>query len=170
MRIALGSDHGGYYLKEEIKKFLEEEGVSYRDFGCFSPEAVDYPDYARQVAEAVARGEFERGILCCGTGIGVAIAANKIPGIRAALCHDTFSARASREHNDANILTLGGRVIGPGLARDIVKIWLETEFAGGRHARRLAKIAALEREYVTGTEAEGTGCGYGGRGVGEGGT
>ncbi|KUK12082.1 MAG: Ribose-5-phosphate isomerase [Moorella sp. 60_41] len=162
MRIALGSDHGGYHLKEEIKKFLEEAGVLYRDFGCFNPEAVDYPDYARQVAEAVARGEFERGILCCGTGIGVAIAANKVPGIRAALCHDTFSARASREHNDANVLALGGRVIGPGLAREIVKTWLEAGFTGGRHARRLAKIAALEKEYAAGRETgEGT-CGCGG--------
>lgn len=158
MRIALGSDHGGYYLKEEIKKFLEEEGFEYHDFGSFGPEAVDYPDFARQVAEAVARGEFERGILCCGTGIGVAIAANKVPGIRAALCHDTFSARASREHNDANILTLGGRVIGPGLAREIVITWLKAEFAGGRHARRVTKIAALEEKYGSTLRQESTSC------------
>lgn len=163
MRIALGSDHGGYYLKEEIKKFLEEQGFEYHDFGSFSPEAVDYPDFAQQVAEAVARGEYERGILCCGTGIGVAIAANKVPGIRAALCHDTFSARASREHNDANILTLGGRVIGPGLAREIVITWLKAEFTGGRHARRVAKITALEGKYGSTLRQESTSCSDQGR-------
>lgn len=148
LRIALASDHGGFFLKEEIKKFLEEEGFSYYDFGTYSPEAVDYPDQARIVAEAVARGEFERGILCCGTGIGVAVAANKVPGIRAALCHDTYSARASREHNDANILALGGRVVGPALAREIVSVWLKSGFLGGRHARRIAKITEIERDYA----------------------
>ncbi|MDN5347023.1 MAG: ribose 5-phosphate isomerase [Clostridia bacterium] len=147
LRLALGSDHGGFKLKEEIKKFLEEQGIPYRDFGTFNAEAVDYPDFARPVAEAVARGECDRGILCCGTGIGVAIAANKVPGIRAALCHDTFSARAAREHNDANILTMGERVIGPGLAREIVATWLASEFAGGRHARRVEKIKAIEEAY-----------------------
>ncbi|HHP50419.1 MAG TPA: ribose 5-phosphate isomerase B [Moorella mulderi] len=150
MRVALGSDHGGFRLKEKIKEFLAEKGIEHKDFGTFGLEAVDYPDYARAVAEAVARGDFDRGILCCGTGIGVCIAANKVPGIRAALCHDTFSARASREHNDANILTLGERVIGPGLALDIVEIWLRAEFLGGRHARRLDKIKALEFFYYKG--------------------
>ncbi|MDN5292883.1 MAG: ribose 5-phosphate isomerase [Eubacteriales bacterium] len=147
MKIAIGSDHGGFKLKEEIKSHLAELGYEYHDFGTFSPEAVDYPDFARKVAEAVAKGDYERGILICGTGIGIGIAANKVPGIRAALCHDTFSARASREHNDANILTMGERVIGPGLAKEIVKVWLESEFAGGRHARRVEKIRAIERDY-----------------------
>lgn len=147
MKIAIGSDHGGFKLKEEIKSYLAELGYEYHDFGTFSPEAVDYPDFARKVAEAVAKGDYERGILICGTGIGIGIAANKVPGIRAALCHDTFSARASREHNDANILTMGERVIGPGLAKEIVKVWLESEFAGGRHARRVEKIRAIERDY-----------------------
>lgn len=150
MRIALGSDHAGYPLKEEIKAYLEEQGISYEDFGTFGPEAVDYPDFALAVAEAVAARRCQYGILTCGTGIGVAIAANKVPGIRAALCHDTFSARASREHNDANILTLGARVIGPGLAREIVKVWLAAEFAGGRHRRRVDKIRAIEEKYGRG--------------------
>jgi len=147
LRVALGSDHAGFALKEEIKDYLREAGVEYHDFGTFGPEAVDYPDFALAVAEAVAHGRFERGILCCGTGVGVAIAANKVPGIRAALCHDTFSARASREHNDANVLTLGARVIGPGLAREVVAVWLAAEFAGGRHRRRVDKIRAIEEKY-----------------------
>jgi ribose 5-phosphate isomerase B len=144
---ALGSDHGGFRLKEEIAVFLRERGVSYRDFGVFSEEAADYPDVALLVAEAVADGSCYRGIICCGAGIGVAIVANKVPGIRAALCHDTFSARASREHNNANVLTLGQRVIGFGLARDIVSTWLEAEFQEGRHARRVAKIENIEKKY-----------------------
>ncbi|MEW6425266.1 MAG: ribose 5-phosphate isomerase B [Bacillota bacterium] len=147
MRVAIGGDHGGWRLKEEIMAFLRDRGVVYDDFGTFSREAVDYPDFALKVAEAVSSGEYDRGILCCGTGIGVAIAANKVPGIRAALCHDTFSARAAREHNDANILTLGERVIGPGLAREIVDVWLKAEFQGGRHARRIAKITGIEEKY-----------------------
>ncbi|MDD3653246.1 MAG: ribose 5-phosphate isomerase B [Desulfotomaculaceae bacterium] len=147
MNIALASDHGGFKLKEEIAGLLGEAGIKYKDFGAFSEEAVDYPDLALIVAEGVRSGDFDRGILCCGTGIGVAIAANKVPGIRAALCHDTFSARAAREHNCANILTLGQRVIGPGLARDIVTTWLEAEFKAGRHARRVEKIAAIEQKY-----------------------
>lgn len=147
MRVAVGSDHGGWRLKKEIVARLEEMRISYRDFGTFSREAVDYPDFALLVAEAVASGEYDRGILCCGTGIGVAIAANKVPGIRAALCHDTFSARASREHNNANVLTLGERVIGPGLAKEIVEVWLRAEFQGGRHARRVEKIVRIEEKY-----------------------
>lgn len=150
MRIALGSDHGGFHLKAAIKAYLDEQGIASDDFGTYSAESVDYPDYARKVAEAVVRGEYDRGILCCGTGIGVCIAANKVPGIRAALCHDTFSARAAREHNDANILTLGERVIGPGLALEIVAAWLAAEFSGGRHARRVEKIAAMENYYRSG--------------------
>ncbi|MDN5345496.1 MAG: ribose 5-phosphate isomerase [Clostridia bacterium] len=147
MRIALGSDHGGFHLKAVIKEYLDQQGIENHDFGTYDAGSVDYPDYARKVAEAVVRGECDRGILCCGTGIGVCIAANKVPGIRAALCHDTFSARAAREHNDANILTLGERVIGPGLARDIVATWLAAEFSGGRHARRVDKISAIENSY-----------------------
>ena len=144
MLIAIGSDHGGFRLKEDIKQYLEERKISFRDFGTCSAESVDYPDISRSVAQAVVGGEYDRGIIICGTGIGVNIAANKIKGIRAALCHDTFSAQMSREHNDANILTMGERVIGPGLALAIVEKWLATEFAGGRHARRVGKITELE--------------------------
>ena len=124
-------------MKEDIKGLLEDLGVDYKDFGTHSTESVDYPDVALPVAQSVADGLFDRGILICGTGIGIGIAANKVKGIRAALVHDTFSAHASREHNDANILTMGERVIGPGLARDIVTIWLATDFEGGRHERRV---------------------------------
>ena len=144
MRIAFGCDHGGLHLKEDIKSLLADGGYEVTDFGTNSTDSVDYPDIAVPVANAVANGEFDRGILICGTGIGIGIAANKVKGIRAALCHDTFSAHASREHNNANILTMGERIIGPGLARDIVKIWLTTEFEGGRHERRVAKIADIE--------------------------
>ena len=145
MKLAIGSDHGGFRLKEEIKALLTELKVDSHDFGTYTCESVDYPDISCQVAQAVAGGEYERGIIVCGTGIGVNIAANKVKGIRAALCHDVFSARMSREHNDANILTLGERVIGAGLAKMIVEVWLRTEFAGGRHAGRVEKIMALEK-------------------------
>ena len=144
MRVALGSDHGGFTLKEEIKSYLEKEGIEYKDFGTNSTDSCDYPDIALPVAQGVASGEFDRGILICGTGIGIGIAANKVRGIRAALCHDTFSARASREHNDANILTMGERVIGRGLALDIVDVWINTDFSGGRHQRRVDKINDIE--------------------------
>jgi ribose 5-phosphate isomerase B len=144
MKVAIASDHGGYKLKEEIKALLSSMNISYEDFGCGCEESVDYPDYALPVAEKVAAGEFDRGILICGTGIGMSIAANKIPGIRCALVHDTFSAKATREHNDSNVLAMGERVIGPGLALEIVKIWLETEFAGGRHERRVQKVKEIE--------------------------
>jgi len=147
VKVAIASDHAGFRLKEEVAALLRETGIEYRDFGTFSEEAVDYPDLALVVAEAVRSGDFDRGVLCCGTGIGVAICANKVPGIRAALCHDTFSARAAREHNCANILTMGQRVIGPGLAREIVSTWLQAEFQGGRHARRIEKIEAIEKKY-----------------------
>ncbi|MDU4960873.1 MAG: ribose 5-phosphate isomerase B [Sporomusaceae bacterium] len=145
MLLAIGSDHGGFCLKETIKQHLEANAIPYRDFGTSSTASVDYPDVARPVAEAVASGECDRGILICGTGVGISIAANKVKGIRAALCHDTFSAQMSREHNDANILALGERVIGPGLALLIVDTWLAGEFGGGRHAQRVNKIAALEQ-------------------------
>ncbi|WP_294378026.1 ribose 5-phosphate isomerase B [uncultured Clostridium sp.] len=147
MKIAIGCDHGGFELKNEIIKYLESEKYEIKDFGTYSTESCDYPDIAQPVAEAVAAKEFDFGILICGTGIGIGIAANKVPGIRAALCSDTFSAHATREHNDANILTMGQRVVGPGLAIDIVKTFLSSKFEGGRHINRINKINAIEDKY-----------------------
>ena len=147
MKIALGCDHGGLNLKEEIAKYLEAENIEFKDFGTYTEESCDYADIALPVAEAVVAKEFDFGILICGTGIGIGIAANKVPGIRAALCSDTFSAHATREHNNANILTLGQRVVGPGLALDIVKTFLNTEFEGGRHQTRIDKISEIEKKY-----------------------
>lgn len=144
--IGLGSDHAGFALKQEIMKYLSEKGFDYKDYGTFSSDSVDYPDFAEAVCTAIQSGECEKGILICGTGIGISIAANKCKGVRAALCGDTFSARASREHNDANILALGSRIVGIGVALDIVDTWLKTEFEGGRHARRIDKITALENK------------------------
>ena len=139
--LAIGCDHGGYELKQEILKYLEKEGYEVKDFGCFSTAAVDYPEIGHAVAHAVADGVCEKGILICGTGIGISIAANKVKGIRAALCGDCFSAEATRLHNDANILALRGRVTGPGLAVKIVDTFLHTEFSGEeRHARRISMI------------------------------
>lgn len=146
MKVAIASDHGGLRIKEELKSLLDELGLDYEDFGCNCEESVDYPDYALPVAEKVAAGECDRGILICGTGIGMSIAANKVKGIRCALVHDTFSAKATREHNDSNVLAMGERVIGPGLAREIAKVWLETSFEGGRHTRRLDKINNMEQK------------------------
>ncbi|PQL19270.1 ribose 5-phosphate isomerase B [Veillonella denticariosi JCM 15641] len=145
MKVAVGCDHGGLHLKEEIKELLSDLGHDVKDFGTYTSESCDYPDIAVPVANAVVSGEMDRGILICGTGIGIGIAANKIKGVRAALCHDSFSAKYSRAHNDANILTMGERVIGPGLAKDIVIIWMATDFEGGRHERRVEKIKALEK-------------------------
>jgi len=147
LKIAIGSDHGGYNLKETIKKHLEEKGVEYQDFGTSGNESVDYPQFGMKVAEAVKSGEFDRGIVCCGTGIGISISANKVPGIRCAVVSDTFSAEMSRAHNNANVLALGERVIGEGLALKIVDIWLETDFEGGRHERRVGKIGDIEVKY-----------------------
>ena len=144
--IALASDHGGYELKEDLKEYLSEEGYQTQDLGPPTPDSVDYPSFGAKIAELVSRGEVERGILICGTGIGMAIVANKYPDIRAALCHDQYTAFMSRRHNDANILVLGGRVLGKGLAREVVKTWLETEFEGGRHSRRLEQIKDLEQK------------------------
>ncbi|AGB42346.1 ribose 5-phosphate isomerase B [Halobacteroides halobius DSM 5150] len=144
MEIAIGSDHGGYNLKQKIKELLDERGIGYKDFGTNSTESVDYPDFAKQVAKAVANDDFERGILVCGTGIGMSITANKVKGIRAALCHDVFSAKATRWHNNSNVLTLGERVIGTESALEVVKAWLEAEFEGGRHQRRIDKISQLK--------------------------
>ncbi|MFD2446785.1 ribose 5-phosphate isomerase B [Bacillus sp. CGMCC 1.16607] len=146
MKVAIASDHGGMNIREEIKTLMDEMGIAYEDFGCDCETSVDYPDYALPVAKKVASGEFDRGILICGTGIGMSIAANKVKGIRCALVHDTFSAKATREHNDSNMLAMGERVIGPGLAREIAKIWLSTEFEGGRHANRVGKITEYENE------------------------
>lgn len=151
MKIAIGSDHAGFRLKEEVAKLLEKEQYSFTDFGTFSPDPVDYPDIGEKVAEAVAAGKYDRGILICGTGIGISIAANKVPGIRAALCADTFSARSSIQHNNANILALGERAIGIGVAMDIVKVWLATEFPGEtRHKNRIDKISGIEKKYISG--------------------
>ena len=139
--IALGCDHGGYELKQEIIAYLEKNHLEYKDFGCFGTEAVDYPVYAKLVGHAVADGECEKGILICGTGIGISIAANKIKGVRAALCSDCFSAEATRLHNDANILSMGARVLGAGLAVKITDTFLNTPFSGDeRHARRISQI------------------------------
>ena len=139
--IALGCDHGGFELKQEIMRFLEEKRISYRDCGTYTKDSCDYPEYAKKVAEQIRSGECEKGILICGTGIGISIAANKVKGIRAALCHDCFSAEATRLHNDANILCMGGRVVGPGLALKIVDVFLNTPFSGDeRHIRRIGLI------------------------------
>lgn len=143
--IAIASDHGGFELKEDIKEFLDNAGYHFRDLGTHNKDSVDYPDYGIKLSEKVASGEFEKGILICGTGIGMSIAANKIPGIRAALVHDVYSARMSKEHNDANVLVIGGRVTGKALARELVRAWLESKFEGGRHRKRLDKIAELEK-------------------------
>ncbi len=144
--IGLACDHGGFELKEEVKSFLKSLNCEIMDMGVFQEDSVDYPDYGILVAERISRREMEKGILICGTGIGMSIVANKFPGVRAALVNDLYSARCSREHNDANILVIGGRIIGKELAKEIVKVWLNTPFAGGRHSRRLEKIETLEKE------------------------
>ncbi len=139
--IAIASDHGGFALKQEIIAHLKSKNVAFKDFGCYSPDAVDYPDYAKAVTNAVLSGEYTQGILICGTGIGISIAANKVPGIRCALCHDVFSAEATRLHNDANILALGGRIIGPSHAIMVVDTFLSTPFSNDeRHINRISKI------------------------------
>jgi ribose 5-phosphate isomerase B len=137
LKVAIGCDHGGIDLKDIVKSVLSDLGHTIDDQGCYSSESVDYPNFAKSVSLLVKDGKCERGILICGTGIGMSMAANRIPGIRAALCHEMFSARMSREHNDANILCLGARVIGQGLAAEVVRTWMTTDFAGGRHQRRI---------------------------------
>ncbi len=139
-KVGIGSDHGGFELKESIKEYLEELNIEYEDYGTDNEESVDYPEYGKKVANAVVAGEVEKGIVICGTGIGISLAANKVKGIRCALCSDTYSARMSRAHNNANMLSLGGRVLGVDLAKEIVKVWLEEEFQGGRHERRVNQI------------------------------
>ena len=146
MKITIGSDHAATELKEEVKKVLAEFDAEINDVGTFGTERVDYPDIAEKVCAEVTSGKSERGIVLCGTGIGISIAANKINGIRCALCGDVYSAKMSREHNNANVLAMGGRVIGFGLAGEIVRAWMTTEFAGGRHAKRVDKITALENK------------------------
>jgi len=144
--IAIGSDHGGFELKKEIMKYLSEKGLEYKDFGTYTTDSCDYPVYGEAVARAVAGGECDKGILICGTGIGISISANKVKGIRAALCADCYSAEFTRLHNDANILALGARTTGSGLALKIVETFLGTEFEGGRHARRVALISEIEEK------------------------
>ncbi len=143
--IAVACDHGGLRLKNAIKKRLDERGEQYKDFGTYGEQSCDYPDYAAPACRAILAGECDRGILVCGTGIGMSLAANTFSGIRAAVCGDCFSAKYTRMHNDANVLCLGERVTGEGLALEILDIFLDTAFEGGRHARRLEKLAALER-------------------------
>lgn len=147
VKITIGSDHGAVQLKEEVKMVLKEFGeIEVKDVGTFGTDSVDYPDIAEKVCADVTSGAADRGIVLCGTGIGISIAANKIKGIRAALCNDVYSARMSREHNNANVLAMGGRVTGFGPADEIVRVWVATEFAGGRHERRVNKIMALEEK------------------------
>ncbi|MDH5406296.1 MAG: ribose 5-phosphate isomerase B [Candidatus Aminicenantes bacterium] len=145
MKVALGSDHAGFELKEAAKEVLEEMGVEYNDLGVHSYKRVDYVPYGKEVALGVADGKYDRGILFCGSGIGMSIVANKIAGIRAALCHEPYTARLSREHNDANVLVLAGRTTGPGIAAEIIRVWLTTPFAGGRHQKRLDQVKELEK-------------------------
>ncbi|SFE85008.1 ribose-5-phosphate isomerase [Bacillus sp. OV194] len=146
MRVAIGSDHAGVELRQEIVSMMQEMGMDVKDMGCECSTSVDYPDYAIPVAEMVASGEADRGILICGTGIGMSIAANKVKGIRCALVHDLFSAKATRLHNDSNVLAMGERIIGPGLALEIAKVWLTTEYEGGRHSKRVGKISDYEAQ------------------------
>jgi ribose 5-phosphate isomerase B len=144
MTIAIGSDHAGVELKKEILSLLKDLKIEYKDYGTDTPESVDYPDFGQKVSEAVSTGKIEKGILICGTGIGMSIVANKFRGIRASLCNDLFTAKMSRMHNDANILVLGGRVVGKDLAKEIVRTWITTPFEGARHSRRLDKILVIE--------------------------
>ncbi|MBP7791831.1 MAG: ribose 5-phosphate isomerase B [Candidatus Goldbacteria bacterium] len=144
MRIALGSDHAGWFLKEEIKKYMSVNKIDFKDFGTYNKEPCDYPDYALKVCEAILSGSFDRGILFCGTGIGMCIAANKIRGIFAALCDSTYAAYFAKRKNNSNVLVLPGSIVAPAIASEIVKIWLETEFEGGRHEKRINKIKDIE--------------------------
>ncbi|MCL4319062.1 MAG: ribose 5-phosphate isomerase B [Firmicutes bacterium] len=145
MRIAVGADHAGWALKEVLVNYLMDQEWDVEDFGTFGPDSVDYPDYANKVALAVTNAEVERGLLICGSGQGMCIVANKTPGIRASLAHDVISARLARQHNDANVLTMGARFVAPELAEEILAVWLATPYEGGRHARRLEKIEEIER-------------------------
>ena len=146
MRIAAGADHAGWPLKEGLVRFLMDRGWDVEDFGTFSDESVDYPDYAQKVARAVADGQVDRGLLLCGTGLGMCISANKVTGVRAVTVHDVISARLARQHNDANVITMGARLVTEEVAKEVLATWLDTEFAGGRHQRRVEKIQALESQ------------------------
>lgn len=147
MKVAIGCDHGGYNLKPVLIEYLQNKGIEYKDFGTFSSDSIDYNEFGQKVAEAVASGEFDKGIIICGTGIGMSIVANKVKGIRCAHCHDVFSAKMTRLHNDANVLAMGERVIGPGLMLEIVDAFLNTQFSfDARHVRRVEKIKAQENE------------------------
>ena len=151
MKLAIGCDHGGFELKEEVLKFIRTvSNIQVSDLGPSGRESVDYPDFGAKVSDAVSKGAVDRGILICGTGIGMSIVANKYPNVRAALCHDHFTAQMSREHNDANLLVMGERVLGKGVALDVVKTWLDTPFAGGRHQKRLDKIQTIEKTLIKG--------------------
>ena len=145
--IVIASDHGGYALKQELMAHLKEKGVEFEDIGTYSEASCNYPEYAERAARGVAEGKYEKGILVCGTGIGISLAANKVPGIRCAHCHDTYCAEFTRLHNDANMLAMGEKVIGPGYALKIVEKFLTTKFEGGRHQRRVDKITAIEKKY-----------------------
>jgi len=145
--IAIGSDHAGFNLKYIIIQYLESKGYKYIDFGTNSSESVDYPDFAQKVTESIITAQCDKGILICGTGIGISIAANKVPGIRAALCTDSFMAKMSREHNNSNVLALGARVLGDGLALDIIETWLSSDFTEGKHTNRINKISSIEQKY-----------------------
>ena len=147
MKIAIGCDHGGIVLKPVVEDVLKKNGIEVVDYGCYDENSVDYPDYALKVAEAVSQGQVDKGIILCGTGIGISIAANKVKGIRAAVCHDLFTAEMCARHNNANILSMGGRVVGKELAAKMVQTWLDTPFEGGRHCGRIDKIAAIENKY-----------------------
>ena len=147
MKIAIGCDHGGIVIKPAVLEVLKEKNIEVEDFGCYSTDSVDYPDYALKVAEAVSQGKADLGIVLCGTGIGISIAANKVKGIRAAVAHDMFTAEMVKRHNNANILAMGGRVVSPELAKDMTRKWLDTEFEGGRHTNRINKISAIEEKY-----------------------
>ena len=153
MKIAIGSDHAGFPMKETLVAWLRETGTDFTDMGTHSLDSVDYPVIAARLATAVARGEYERGILVCGTGIGMCIAANKVHGIRAAQCSDPVAAKFSRWHNDANVLTLSGRLLGPEMGKEICQTWLQTEFEGGRHGRRIEQIRQLEAQPVPSASA-----------------
>jgi ribose 5-phosphate isomerase B len=144
MRVVLASDHRGYHLKDSLKKFLEERKIEFLDVGTFSTDSVDYPDFAMLAAEKISVGDYERGILICGSGIGMCVVANKFPGIRAAVCHNIGAAEMSRKHNDSNMLSLGADVVNEDSARKILQVWLETKFEGGRHLRRIQKISEIE--------------------------
>jgi ribose 5-phosphate isomerase B len=142
--IAIGSDHAAFEFKEEVKAYLDEKGLAYKDFGAWSTERVDYPEFGEKVAKAVASGEFEKGLLFCGSGVGISITANKVKNIRAVVCSEPYSAKLSRLHNNTNILAIGARVVGIELAKMIIDVWLETEFEGGRHQKRVEMIGKLE--------------------------